>query len=197
MLKRVNRSFLDILMIQSIKELKDYISADCKENGMERHYWLKLFYGNEDARAFRYLKTLRKYEYAINTHRLWRYWYRFKLRRLGLKYNVVVGPNMVGKGLRMSHLMGGVIINCISMGDYCTVAGGVVVGNKGSQENRASIGNHVELTLGCKVIGKVRIGDNAIVAPNSVVIKDVPENAVVSGVPAKIIKYNNESSSNK
>ena len=76
------------------------------------------------------------------------------------------------------------------MGDYCIVTGGVVVGNKGSQDNRAIIGDHVELTLGSKVIGKVTIGDYAIVAPNSVVIKDVPSKAVVSGVPAKIIKIN-------
>lgn len=76
------------------------------------------------------------------------------------------------------------------MGDNCIVTGGVVVGNKGSQDNRATIGDHVELTLGCKVIGKVNIGNHAIVAPNSVVIKDVPDKAVVSGVPAKIIKIN-------
>ena len=74
------------------------------------------------------------------------------------------------------------------MGDFCSVSSGVVVGNKGSQDNRAFIGNHVELTVGSKVIGKVVIGNNAIIAPNSVVIKDVPDNAVVSGVPAKIIK---------
>lgn len=63
-----------------------------------------------------------------------------------------------------------------------------VVGNKGSQDNRAIIGNNVGLTIGCKVIGKVVLGNNVIVAPNSVVIKNIPDNAVVSGVPAKIIK---------
>ena len=119
-----------------------------------------------------------------------RHWYRFIERRLSLKYGVFIVPNTVGKGLYISHLQGGVILNCIKMGDYCIVTGGVVVGNKGSQDNRAIIGDHVELTLGSKVIGKVTIGDYAIVAPNSVVIKDVPSKAVVSGVPAKIIKIN-------
>ena len=46
----------------------------------------------------------------------------------------------------------------------------------------------MELTIGAKVIGKVNIADGAIVAPNSVVIKDVPAKAVVSGVPEKILK---------
>lgn len=75
------------------------------------------------------------------------------------------------------------------MGCYCSANAGVVVGNKDSQENRASIGNNVSLNVGCKVIGKINIGDNVIVAPNSVVVKDVPTNAIVSGIPAKIIKF--------
>jgi len=40
-------------------------------------------------------------------------------------------------------------------------------------------------------LGPIKIGDNAIIGANAVVIKDVPKNAVVAGVPAKIIKYNN------
>ena len=47
---------------------------------------------------------------------------------------------------------------------------------------------NVSLCAGCKKIGKVRIGDNAVIAPNSVVVKDVPANAVVSGIPATILK---------
>lgn len=50
------------------------------------------------------------------------------------------------------------------------------------------IGNNVDLTVGCKVIGGVHIGDNVTVAPNSVVVKDVPANAIVSGIPATILK---------
>lgn len=46
----------------------------------------------------------------------------------------------------------------------------------------------MEITVGAKVIGNVSVGDNVIIAPNSVVIKDIPCNAIVSGVPAKIIK---------
>lgn len=52
----------------------------------------------------------------------------------------------------------------------------------------AVIGNNVELCVGAKVIGKVCIGDNVIVAPNAVVIHDVPSNSIVGGVPAKILK---------
>ena len=74
------------------------------------------------------------------------------------------------------------------MGNYCSVNAGVVVGNKDSQENIATIGNNVKLNVGCKIIGKISIGDNVIVAPNSVVVKDIPNNAIVSGIPAIILK---------
>lgn len=46
----------------------------------------------------------------------------------------------------------------------------------------------MEIALGAKIIGKVSIGNNVIIAPNSVVVKDIPDNCVVSGIPAKIIK---------
>ena len=42
--------------------------------------------------------------------------------------------------------------------------------------------------MGCKVIGNITIGNNVLVAPNAVVVKDVPDNCVVAGVPARIIK---------
>ncbi len=46
------------------------------------------------------------------------------------------------------------------------------------------------MTSGCKIIGGISVGDNVIIAPNTVVVKDVPPNAVVSGIPSKILKFN-------
>lgn len=86
---------------------------------------------------------------------------------------------------------GGIIINCKSIGCNCTANTGVIVGNN-SKGGMPIICDNVDLTIGSKVIGGVQIGNNVIVAPNSVVVKDVPNNAVVSGVPAKIIKINGE-----
>lgn len=51
-----------------------------------------------------------------------------------------------------------------------------------------TVGDNVFISLGAKVIGKVRIGNNVTIAPNAVVTKDVPDNAVVGGIPAKIIR---------
>lgn len=74
------------------------------------------------------------------------------------------------------------------IGNNCKINSGVVVGSKNTNDEIATIGDNTVLTVGCKVIGKIRIGNNVVVAPNSVVIKDVPDNCVVSGIPAVIIK---------
>lgn len=184
-------------MIKTKADLKEYISADCRANdGTDKvnvfKYIAGLFYKQENILVYRYLKNLRKREYYLNSKssisKIIQLYYRIKLNRIGFAYGIQIHPNTVGKGLTIRHLQGGVIINCKSMGDYCRVNGGVVVGNKDSQENISTIGNNVRLSVGSKIIGKIIIGDNAIIAPNSVVIKDVPNSSIVSGVPALIIK---------
>ncbi len=54
--------------------------------------------------------------------------------------------------------------------------------------SRPTIGDNVIITAGAKVIGGVKIGDNVTVGANAVVLKDVPNNCVVVGVPARIVK---------
>lgn len=54
------------------------------------------------------------------------------------------------------------------------------------------IGNGVRISAGAKVVGSITVGDKAIIAANAAVVKDVPENAVVGGVPAKITGKNIE-----
>lgn len=51
------------------------------------------------------------------------------------------------------------------------------------------IGNHVTVCCGAKVLGAITIGNNVVIGANAVVCKDVPDNCVVGGVPAKIIKH--------
>lgn len=57
-----------------------------------------------------------------------------------------------------------------------------------------TIGNNIYISTGAKILGDIQIDDNVIVGANSVVIKDVPRNAIVVGVPSRIIKYSPEGS---
>lgn len=183
-------------MIRTKQDLKEYIKEDQLRNGGKLSFCKRIIgLIDEHYMVRKLLYYLRHYEYCINTRdvkfssKIMYFYYMYKFNRIKYKMQINIIPNTIGKGLYIAHWNGGIALNIISMGDYCTINSGAMAGNKNNNENRAIIGNHVELTFGCKIVGKVNIGDHAIIAPNSVVIKDVPAYAVVSGVPAKIIKY--------
>lgn len=179
-------------MINTYSDYKLYTKMDAQANGINSRldYIMKLLYGNIGALVCRYLKTLRKYEYALNSGSIFQHWYRIRLRLLGNKYGITIIPNTVGYGLFIPHIEGGVVLNCKKMGNNCIVGFGVLCGNKNEEnpDNIPTIGDNVRLYAGCKVIGNVTIGNNAEVATNAVVVKDVPENAIVAGIPAKILR---------
>lgn len=177
-------------MILSRKDLKYYLASDfARYPNSNLPFLLRWIAGDEHIKARHYLWVLRHTEYAVNNNKIYNPILRFWLRRLGYKYQLMIPLNTCEPGLKVNHLGGGIFLNANHIGKNCTVTSGVVFGKKGEDDyNRPIIGDNVEITLGAKIIGRVNIGDNAIVAPNSVVIKDVPNNAIVSGVPAKIIK---------
>ena len=80
------------------------------------------------------------------------------------------------------------MLNVEKVGNYCGFNSGVLLGDNGNNAI-PTIGDHVAFAPGSKAFGKIVIGNNVFVAPNAVVTKDVPDNAIVGGVPAKIIKY--------
>lgn len=112
----------------------------------------------------------------------------FLYRRMQLKYRILIPLNVVGPGLYIPHRFGGVIINAKSVGKNCTISSGCVLGNKRDADDRPILGDNVEVCIGAKIIGNVRIGNDVIIAPNSVVVKNVLDKDVVSGIPAKSIK---------
>lgn len=76
-----------------------------------------------------------------------------------------------------------------------TVSHGLQVneqGRRGSSSKPIIIGDHVWIGCGAIITGGVTIGDNAVVAAGAVVIKDVPAGAIVGGVPAKIIRHDQQ-----
>ena len=177
-------------MITSKSELRYYLAEDARANEITPGigYIVKLLYGNTHAHVYRYLKSLRKYEYYYNTKSPLRYFYRFYNRRLGLRYNLGLFINTIGPGICLPHLEGGVVLNVKQMGKNCTVNIDVLCGNKNNQNNIPTIGDNVLICPGVKIIGKVKIGNNVTIGPNSVIVKDVPDNAVVVGIPGKVLK---------
>lgn len=97
----------------------------------------------------------------------------------------------IGGGLLIQHGFA-TIINAERIGDNCKIFQQITVGYNG--DKRPVIGDNVEICCGAKVIGDVHIGNNAIIGAQALVVRNVPENAVVGGVPAKVIKYINQGS---
>ena len=82
---------------------------------------------------------------------------------------------------------GGILLNVNKVGNYCGFNAGVLLGDNG-QDAVPTLGDYVAFAPGAKAFGKITIGNNVFVAPNAVVTKDVPENCIVGGIPAKILK---------
>ncbi len=81
-------------------------------------------------------------------------------------------------------------ISAESIGDFCWINQQVTIGYDIDRPERPRLGNGVRVCAGAKVIGDISLGDNAIVGANAVVTKDVAENAVVGGIPARVISQN-------
>lgn len=93
----------------------------------------------------------------------------------------------IGKNLKMPHPQNIVIGSGCIIGENVTIYHDVTLGQNHGEY--PVIGNDVVIYAGAKIIGAIKIGNGAIVGCNAVVNKDVPANAIVGGVPAKIIKY--------
>lgn len=113
-------------------------------------------------------------------------WHKFRMRKYGRMMGIQIPPHTVGFGIKLYHWGWMIVNDNTKIGKNLTIYPGVTVG--ASDSGVPTIGDNVFLGLGSKVFGGVTIGNNVIVAPNAVVVKDVPDNCIVAGVPAKVIK---------
>jgi serine O-acetyltransferase len=100
----------------------------------------------------------------------------------------------IGQGFFIDHGMGVVIGETAEIGDFVTLFQGVTLGGTGKERGKRhpTVGNHVVVGAGAKILGAIRIGDNVKIGANSVVLKSVPPHSTVIGVPARIIKMEGE-----
>jgi serine O-acetyltransferase len=99
----------------------------------------------------------------------------------------------IGGGLYIQHGFA-TIISAKKIGENCRIYQQVTIGYKG--ELNPVLEDNVSVTCGAKVLGGITMGKNSLAAAGSVVLKDVPMNAIVGGVPAKVISYKDENNLN-
>ena len=117
---------------------------------------------------------------------------------LGIKIKIPIDYNcsipdqkiLKEKNIEFPHPIGIVIAEQAKLGKNCVIFQNVTIGGKtiNGKNGFPTIGNDVTIYAGACIIGDVKVGNNVEIGANAVVTKDVPDNCIVAGVPAKIIK---------
>jgi serine O-acetyltransferase len=128
-------------------------------------------------------------------HRLWEAGLRWLARYLSALGRWLTGIEIhpgarIGRRFFIDHGMGVVIGETAEIGDDCTLYHGVTLGGTTWQKGKRhpTLGDNVVVGAGAKVLGPIRIGDGARIGSNAVVVKDVPPEATVVGIPGRIVR---------
>ena len=140
------------------------------------------------------LKAVRAHRKAnwCYTHNL-RFLARYISQRSARKTNIEIHPGAtIGRRFFIDHGTGVVIGETAEIGDDVTIYQGVTLGGTGKDvgKRHPTVGNHVMIGAGAKVLGPFKIGDNTNIAAGSVVLNEIPENSTAVGSPAKVVKQN-------
>lgn len=110
--------------------------------------------------------------------------------RLSRKYGIQIpGSCKIGYGFYIGHGVGIIINGKTEIGNNCNISQFLTIGS--NYATPAVIGNNVYIGPNVCIVEDVKVSDNVTIGAGSVVVKDIPENATVAGVPAKILNYNN------
>ena len=158
-------------------------------------------YQRRDPAARSKLEVLLLYQgvHAILFHRVAHWFYRhnimFVARWISQFSRFMTGIEIhpgaqIGRRLVIDHGMGIVIGETAEIGDDCLIYHGVTLGGTGKDQGKRhpTIGNNVLISCGAKVLGPFKVGDNARIAANAVVLTEVPEDATAVGIPAQIVR---------
>lgn len=143
--------------------------------GFRYVFWMRL--------SFFLKKKKIKISYYISRYFL----YRMKIKLgIDIPYNTDIKP-----GFYIGHFGGIVVHPDVKIGWNCNISNRVTLGvsSRGKNKGVPQIGDNVYIGPGAVIIGSITIGDNVAIGANCVVTKDIPENAVVVGVPCRIISY--------
>lgn len=132
-------------------------------------------------------------------HRLYEKGRFFRARlisqRAARRTGIEIHPGaQIGKGFFIDHGSGVIIGETAIIGDNVTLYQGVTLGGTGKETGKRhpTLGNNVMVSAGAKIIGSFTVGDNSKIGAGAVVIKEVPPNCTVVGVPGRIVKRDNE-----
>ncbi|NLI68796.1 MAG: serine O-acetyltransferase [Bacilli bacterium] len=161
---------------------------------------IEVIFENDPA-ARTYLEVILTYSglHAIWAHRIAHFFYKRKLYFIARLISQIsrfftgieIHPGAkIGRRFFIDHGMGVVIGETCEIGDNVTIYQGVTLGGTGHEKGKRhpTIEDNVLIATGAKVLGAITIGENSKVGAGSVVLKDVPPNCTVVGIPGRIVK---------
>lgn len=171
-----NLIILDLSRITVNRNIKSFFKSLLFNHSFQLTFWFRIgsFLKNKGG----IYKLLYGIVFLIHRH------YQFKTG-IQLPLGTIVGP-----GLYFPHFSGIVINGGAHIGSNFTMFHNCTIGSVRGKGGKIIIGDNVVMSTGAIILGAVKIGNNAMIGGGSVVISDVPDNAVVVGVPAKIVNYN-------
>mgnify|MGYP001091632403 CR=1 FL=1 len=158
------------------REYRENISADKRFTLL---YALLCFWRVPNFRVNVYIRMMQEAKHPLRKELI--------SKKLCLKYGVEVGRNtIIGRKLAIRHISGIVLGSGAVIGNNVTLYHGVTLGQRNKKYPKILDG--VTIYPNSTILGDVVIGRNSIVLASSVVLKDVPDNCIVAGNPANIVK---------
>lgn len=111
------------------------------------------------------------------------------LKKMINKYGLEIFSKNIGEGFYIGHPYGITINAGVQIGKNCNIHKGATIGqeNRGKRKGTPVIGNNVWIGINSTIVGKIVIGNDVLIAPNTYVNKDIPSHSIVIGNPCKII----------
>jgi serine O-acetyltransferase len=127
-------------------------------------------------------------------HWLWKHKIPLVPRLLSVFNRIVFATQLpagtrLGKGVRLNYSGLGTVIHARAViGNNVEIGPGVVIGGRSKLYEVPIIEDYVQIGVGAKVLGPIRVGRGAVIGANAVVLHDVPAGAVVVGIPARVLR---------
>jgi len=157
---------------------KDFLHELSTRPGFQYSFWMRIC-------AYLSAKKSSIFKMMFIVSRIFLRHYRYKYQ-IDIPYTTSIGP-----GLCIAHFSAIIVSPETKIGKNLTIFQGVTIGKaaRGRRAGAPIIGNNVYVAPGAKIFGKIVIGDNVVVGANSVVPKNIENNAVVGGVPMRVLSY--------